>query len=961
MYRLRSNAYSRRLRTQKHVLRLAARKKEMKKKGADSASIKKAVEEEEKAASMEAEKDIVEVIHRVEKAGEESSEAGASVSTIEMQLKAILEGQVALAQSGAAERARMDAELAKMEEERVKERERLEEEIEKLRAEAAARAENEIALGSPGKVDPEEIKRESMRKVEDEISEKRDKLEKQHIQEEMDALEKNITAKEEAAESAADIAAREAKEREEAKLKEKLENIKSQNEWFEKMGKAELNVKKEAQKKKLEERRAKLKLKKEREQLQKRQEEERMNLKLEQEEAMIIGNLSAGSSSDPSDTSREPWEEKLAEVIHSHSADATDGVDWESSVIAVIAESDFVPDVMIQTAVQRVFASRHARETSAMLSGQYRERSGLLRKALNEVFDEKSAQRKKILCADLSEQVRSEKLARLDEDFLGKREEAEKAVQAECEEAHMEVQLALRSRQLGEIRNACLAISDKSEKELEIDAKRAAEKIKERQETIEREKREKIAKLEEEKVRQMEDIERKTKLELERMEKENLENLEKEKIKAAEALEERKKRMEEAHRLEMEQKMAEMDNSANEEEKEKLKKQFEEDHKKVVEEMDNKAKEQKGKLEEKLRKRKERKRLMLEEKKRKELLNKETNLDKKISVLEGCAKGALEVSKAEGAMISSVDKDVVRGAKSRWLKGGKLVKNVLMLKKKGFMSEKTDLSGGSLGERKAGGAPPAWVMEKLEGIEGMLRTIEKYRSTEKNQNLQDDSYQDPQDVMLLPVHGSKLEKLSDMSVADKMWLKEARRVLKILGMDKTMRIVLAKSLPINTFKNSNAFKNSCRWDASVGELYVHSGRVGGADRVGGGGDLTLLLVHTVSHIKTHGGDMANWSDSSPAFVAEFYRNLRTVAGELLKGGEAKRLGSVRSVSNIDIDLDSNSDAGSKSKFKDDEFFTRENLAERMKKYAAGITGGEEMVARWGRGRGGATHAQPHNK
>ena len=267
MYRLRSNAYSRRLRTQKHVLRLAARKKEMKKKGADSASIKKAVEEEEKAASMEAEKDIVEVIHRVEKAGEESSEAGASVSTIEMQLKAILEGQVALAQSGAAERARMDAELAKMEEERVKERERLEEEIEKLRAEAAARAENEIALGSPGKVDPEEIKRESMRKVEDEISEKRDKLEKQHIQEEMDALEKNITAKEEAAESAADIAAREAKEREEAKLKEKLENIKSQNEWFEKMGKAELNVKKEAQKKKLEERRAKLKLKKEREQL----------------------------------------------------------------------------------------------------------------------------------------------------------------------------------------------------------------------------------------------------------------------------------------------------------------------------------------------------------------------------------------------------------------------------------------------------------------------------------------------------------------------------------------------------------------------------------------------------------------------------------------------------------------------------------------------------------------------
>jgi len=334
--------------------------------------------------------------------------------------------------------------------------------------------------------------------MEGEILEKRNLLERQHLLQVKTELEKNLRSKEEAIQDAKDRAKKEAEEQEEARGREQvreratdvfdyfgidklthprlpqLEKIKAENDAYSKLGREELEAKKISQKKKLLERRKLLKKKKDAEKLKLKQAEERLNLKLEQEEQLAMSNLArsleseltGNGSADKELDGLRPWEVKLVLAMREAKKDSSSDEAWESAIIAEISDGELVPEIFVAEGIQRVLGDRHGRETTAMLSGQYRERSCLLRLALNDVFDKKSETRKKILVEERGEEARQEKLRLLDEEFAGRKERAEEDVGRRVDEQHAKMQQTLRGRQLGEIREAILAVGNKSEEEV---------------------------------------------------------------------------------------------------------------------------------------------------------------------------------------------------------------------------------------------------------------------------------------------------------------------------------------------------------------------------------------------------------------------------------------------------------------------------------------------------------------
>ena len=97
------------------------------------------------------------------------------------------------------------------------------------------------------------------------------------------------------------------------------------------------------------------------------------------------------------------------------------------------------------------------------------------------------------------------------------------------------------------------------------------------------------------------------------------------------------------------------------------------------------------------------------------------------------------------------------------------------------------------------------------------------------------------------------------------------------GQEKSASIKVAESLPPNGLRG-NAFRNSYAYDPERAELHLH------LKRLGTFGDVSLVLLHAVSHIKANAADLGD--DSSPAFVAEFHRNFKVVTGELAKAEAA---------------------------------------------------------------------------
>ena len=87
----------------------------------------------------------------------------------------------------------------------------------------------------------------------------------------------------------------------------------------------------------------------------------------------------------------------------------------------------------------------------------------------------------------------------------------------------------------------------------------------------------------------------------------------------------------------------------------------------------------------------------------------------------------------------------------------------------------------------------------------------------------------------------------------------------------SIELRFASSIPQKRFASlytRNAFRNSFHWDEAARVLYVRM------ERVSKPGQLTVLLVHVLAHIRA-----AHWNDDHPRFVAEFMSSFRQLSGE----------------------------------------------------------------------------------
>ena len=281
----------------------------------------------------------------------------------------------------------------------------------------------------------------------------------------------------------------------------------------------------------------------------------------------------------------------------------------------------------------------------------------------------------------------------------------------------------------------------------------------------------------------------------------------------------------------------------------------------------------------------------------------------------------------------------------------------MALKKK---QEKEKILAGEGEGGRGGGLPPKWVMQKLEAIEAALQSMDRDRdkSSPVPAPSAAQTYQDPQDVMLVPNSDSKLSVIAetDLNPVEKSRLKYGREIVAILGMADSCKLEIARALPgkgkNDGKKRNNAFRNSYWFDASTRNVYVHVDRVNG-----GGGDLTLVLIHALSHLKVDGGveGEGGVGDGEGTFISEVHRNYRIVTNELInrsmggggggsgsgsgsrRGGSGGRSASTRSVSQVGVNAES------------DEYFNSDALADRMKKYAVGV--GETFMEKWKSGKG----------
>ena len=91
----------------------------------------------------------------------------------------------------------------------------------------------------------------------------------------------------------------------------------------------------------------------------------------------------------------------------------------------------------------------------------------------------------------------------------------------------------------------------------------------------------------------------------------------------------------------------------------------------------------------------------------------------------------------------------------------------------------------------------------------------------------------------------------------------------------TTAVQIASSLPQSESKLT-AFSQSYAYSHNTTTLFVHRSRVSSS------GDFGLILVHALSHIKLFPEAQDRWNDQDPAFISEFYTNLRVLSQDLYR-------------------------------------------------------------------------------
>ena len=531
------------------------------------------------------------------------------------------------------------------------------------------------------------------------------------------------------------------------------------------------------------------------------------------------------------------WSERIAEAAMAAKEMGLDIRGKEDFCFSETLGKKLVPETHYSEAAAVIMKERHALEMKTLLDAHYESRIAAIKKAVEDVLQEKAAARIELVDSLNSKKTTDDfialSLSDLDDTFNKKRIEAEEGAVMMMEREHVASQVALRQQQLEEISSVISLYTDfdSMTKLRTLTNKSRAEEILAYRASLETENREREDKIH----REREDREL-------MIREEHAKSLEKMKA------EFETKKKEDERALELSRQQLENDNETktlmmNEKRKTMIKTKFEQAEA-----------EKKQALE------------------RTRLTQRSSMLARRDAQRNRRAGGLIDIGVNQlRQLTTTLEETPMSGQNSN-----QESKVDVMKERKNsvdYVSDKQGSSGMLLQSMRQ-------IEEKLNHIDRVMRTLD---TAGQGAGVQQ-TLSAPVGVFFdggNPQQGEELRQTlpEKLSVQEKARIQFGKRLAEMVGI-KNLAIVAAGSLPPSQLSN-NSFKNSYHFNASANTLYIHISRLSSS------GDFGLVVIHALSHIKINPDDLSN--DSDPVFMNEFYRNLRILSQDLYKYSQTKKV------------------------------------------------------------------------
>eukprot|EP01042_Synura_sphagnicola_P000785 gene785-873_t len=606
--------------------------------------------------------------------------------------------------------------------------------------------------------------------------------------------------------------------------------------------------------------------------------------------------------------SRLMWMDRLKEA--SLEADNMEliGLEKEDYCLKETLGKGIVPPAQLSEAVARVQSNRHTSQMRDLLSAHFNERVEALREAVSGIYEEKSTKREQLIRTLGEEGANEERisleLAKLDKEYDERRRAAEQSVSESLEVVHTQAQLELRQTQLLEssdaIRFYCdektmLALSEGASPDDQ------SKKFKEYKERLERENLERKFKLEEERKA----MEARLREEHEKLVSRLREQLLVDQAREEEEIE-RKRQQLLRQKEENESKHALAKVEMQAQEKNRILSEFEKESAAREKAKEDERKSKRTKLQNRLAAKKAERKPQLEAKAELEIVIPKDPSSKVISSVDANKDSVKSPSAPVGetkaellnrmkfrdsvkAVLRRSTNNLVAGSGDRPDAGYAtgLARSIQLIEAKLDKIDKV-MSQLELSQAKIlEGGTNTGLGTSTEPTR-MIDVENERRSSITAQRVSSSFYQDMDD----PAQGDELIVVSedDLHERETARLLFAKQLSERVGL-KNLTIKPVKSLPPSSLFQ-NAFRNSYTYVEISNTLYIH------LNRFLSSGDIGLVTIHALSHIKVNAADLSN--DLDPLFISEFHKNLRILSQDLfsasLAGSSISPLPRVRPVS-----------------------------------------------------------------
>jgi hypothetical protein len=558
-----------------------------------------------------------------------------------------------------------------------------------------------------------------------------------------------------------------------------------------------------------------------------------------------------------------------------------------------------VPESHLSEAAQIIMKARHSADMTQLLNHHYKERINSIKTAIEAVMEEKAEARIELVDNLVSRKSTDDfiklQLTELDSKYAKKQADAEVAAVLLMERDHMKDQTDLRQQQLEEISSAISMYSDPESmlKLRELSGKSRTEEMAEYRANLQAEKDATENRLRVEREEKEERMRQDHQNSLEAI-KQQLEDEER----AEQAQLEEKRLALLRQKAEFEKKQADESGSLNLKEKARILETFEKEFDQANKALSYEKTRTKSLLQHRLEQKKAKKK------------EKEAVIKSRVEVdLNTIREGG-----GDGGSVGGESRH-----RARKLSGASL-SNPQMMKTMDQIQAKLVEIDRVMQQLSVGKPSPAPDSAKLDRIistlesSGLLNKLEPATLPISAAATFIDSHNPPQGDALISVADEKL------SLQEKARIQFGRRLAEMVGIQQ-LDIAAASSLPPSQLSN-NSFKNSYHYDTAANILHIHTSRLTSS------GDFGLVAIHALSHIKINPVDLSN--DSDPAFMNEFYTNLRILSQDLYKrtsSGDQRRLSGAGKSQTKPSHTTSGSNSGNSS-----EYFGAQSMQARMQKY-----------------------------